>query len=137
MPENEFILPVRVYYEDTDAAGVVYYANYLKFMERARTEWLRKIGFEQDKLNREKNILFAVRNVIIDYIKPAYFNEMLSVRSKLAVQRSASLVFHQSIFNENDEELCKAEIKIACLNSISMKPEPIPKTILMEMDHVN
>lgn len=137
MPENEFILPVRVYYEDTDAAGVVYYANYLKFMERARTEWLRKIGFEQDRLNREKNILFAVRNVTIDYKKPAYFNEMLSVRSKLVEQRSASLVFHQSIFNEENKELCKAEIKIACLNSKNMKPEPIPKTILTEMDHVN
>lgn len=136
MPENEFILPVRVYYEDTDAAGVVYYANYLKFMERARTEWLRNIGFEQDKLNKEKNILFAVRNVTIDYKKPAYFNEMLSVRSKLVDQRSASLIFHQSIFNADNMELCEAEIKIACLNSISMKPEPIPKTILMEMDHV-
>ena len=137
MPENEFILPVRIYYEDTDAAGVVYYANYLKFMERARTEWLRNIGFEQDILNKEKNILFAVRNVTIDYKKPAYFNEMLSVKSKIVDQRSASLVFHQSIFNDDNVELCEAEIKIACLNSINMKPEPIPKTILMEMDHVN
>jgi len=137
MIENEFIWPVRVYYEDTDAAGVVFYANYLNFMERARTEWLRKIGFEQDKLKQEKNILFAVRSVIIDYLKPAYFNELLSVRSKLIDQRPASLVFNQSIFNDNNVKLCVAEIKIACLNSINMKPEPIPETILTEFDHVN
>ncbi len=137
MIENEFIWPVRVYYEDTDAAGVVFYANYLNFMERARTEWLRKIGFEQDKLKQEKNILFAVRSVIIDYLKPAYFNELLSVRSKLIDRRPASLVFNQSIFNDNNVKLCVAEIKIACLNSINMKPEPIPETILTEFDHVN
>ena len=106
-------------------------------MERARTEWLRKIGFEQDKLKQEKNILFAVRSVIIDYLKPAYFNELLSVRSKLIDQRPASLVFNQSIFNDNNVKLCVAEIKIACLNSINMKPEPIPETILTEFDHVN
>ncbi len=137
MIENEFIWPVRVYYEDTDAAGVVFYANYLNFMERARTEWLRKIGFEQDKLKQEKNLLFAVRNVTIDYLKPAYFNELLSVKSKLIDQRPASLVFNQSIFNDNNVKLCVAEIKIACLNSINMKPKPIPKTILTELDHVN
>ncbi len=137
MIENEFIWPVRVYYEDTDAAGVVFYANYLNFMERARTEWLRKIGFEQDKLKQEKNLLFAVRNVTIDYLKPAYFNELLSVKSKLIDQRPASLVFNQSIFNDNNIKLCAAEIKIACLNSINMKPEPIPETILTEFDHVN
>ncbi len=137
MIENEFIWPVRVYYEDTDAAGVVFYANYLNFMERARTEWLRKIGFEQDKLKQEKNILFAVSNVTIDYLKPAYFNELLSVKSKLINQRPASLVFNQSIYNDNDVKLCEAEIKIACVNSINMKPEPIPKTILTELDHVN
>ncbi len=137
MIKNEFVWPVRVYYEDTDAAGVVFYANYLNFMERARTEWLRKIGFEQDKLKQEKNILFAVRNVTIDYLKPAYFNELLSVRSKLIDQRPASLVFNQSIFNDNNVKLCVAEIKIACLNSINMKPEPIPETILTEFDHVN
>ncbi len=137
MSESDFILPVRVYYEDTDAGGVVFYANYLKFMERARTEWLRKLGFEQDKLRQEKNILFAVRNVTIDYLKPAYFNELLSVKSKIIDQRPASLLFHQSVFNENDDKLCEAEIKIACINCISKKPEAIPETILMELDHVN
>lgn len=137
MIKNEFVWPVRVYYEDTDAAGIVFYANYLNFMERARTEWLRKIGFEQDKLKQEKNLLFAVRNVTIDYLKPAYFNELLSVKSKLIDQRPASLIFNQSIFNDNNVKLCVAEIKIACLNSINMKPKPIPKTILTGLDHVN
>ena len=137
MFENEFLFPVRVYYEDTDAAGLVYYANYLKFMERARTEWLRRIGFEQDVLREENNILFAVSNVVIDYKKPARFNELLTVQSKLVSQRPASLVFNQSIYNVENVQLCEAEIKIACINSTSMKPEPIPETIIKELDHVN
>ena len=80
---NEFTWIVNVYYEDTDAGGVVYHANYLRFMERARTEWLRSIGIEQDRLNKDHEIIFAVRKVIIDYIKPAVFNELLTVNSKI------------------------------------------------------
>ncbi|MEJ1469461.1 MAG: YbgC/FadM family acyl-CoA thioesterase, partial [Candidatus Sedimenticola sp. (ex Thyasira tokunagai)] len=75
----EFIWPVRVYYEDTDSGGVVYYANYLKFMERARTEWLRQLGFEQDELLEKEGILFAVRRVAVDYLRPARFNDELLV----------------------------------------------------------
>jgi acyl-CoA thioester hydrolase len=81
--QNTFALPVRVYFEDTDLAGVVYYANYLKFMERARTEWLRARGFEQDALIRELGIVFAVRSVQVDYLRPARFNELLEVRASV------------------------------------------------------
>jgi acyl-CoA thioester hydrolase len=131
--KNEFKLQVRVYYEDTDAGSVVYHSNYLKFMERARTEWLRHIGFEQDILIEENEILFAVRHINIDFHKPAHFNELLNVKTHITDQRKASLVFEQIIFNQTEEIICKARIKIACLNYKTMKPEPIPETIISEL----
>ncbi len=134
---NEFTWPVRVYYEDTDAGGVVYYANYLKYLERARTEWLRSLGFEQDKLVQEDGIIFAVRKVIIDYMKPAVFNELLAVNAKILEIRKASLLFEQSITNQLKDILCQAEIRIACLDTKTMKPVSMPEHILSELDHVN
>ena len=132
--KKEFTLQVRVYYEDTDAGGVVYHSNYLNFMERARTEWLRHIGFEQHTLIEKDEILFAVRKVNIDFHKPALFNELLNIKTRIMHTRRASLVFEQIIFNQSKETICKAEIKIACLNSSTMKPEPIPETIISELN---
>lgn len=132
--KKEFTLQVRVYYEDTDAGGVVYHSNYLNFMERARTEWLRHIGFEQHTLIEKNEILFAVRKISIDYHKPALFNELLNIKTRIIQSRRASLVFEQIIFNQSEETICKAEIKIACLNSNTMKPESIPETILLELN---
>ena len=132
--KNEFNMQVRVYYEDTDAGGVVYHSNYLNFMERARTEWLRHIGFEQHTLIEKDEILFAVRKISIDYHKPALFNEQLNIKTRVIHTRRASLVFEQIIFNQSEETICKAEIKIACLNSTTMKPEPIPETIISELN---
>ena len=132
--KKEFELQVRVYYEDTDAGGVVYHSNYLNFMERARTEWLRHIGFEQNVLIEQDRILFAVRKVNIDFHKPALFNELLNIKTRIMHARRASLVFEQIIFNQSKETICKAEIKIACLNSSTMKPEPIPENILLELN---
>jgi len=132
--KNEFNMQVRVYYEDTDAGGVVYHSNYLNFMERARTEWLRHIGFEQHTLIEKDEILFAVRKISIDYHKPALFNERLNIKTRVIHTRRASLVFEQIIFNQSEEIICKAEIKIACLNSTTMKPEPIPETIFSELN---
>ena len=133
----EFSWPVRVYYEDTDAGGVVYYANYLKYLERARTELLRKLGFEQDQLAQQECIIFAVHRVVIDYLKPAFFNELLKVNAKIAEVRKASMVFEQSILNQQDESLCQAEIKIACLDKNTMKPVSIPASIISELAHVD
>ena len=131
---NIFQWPVRVYYEDTDAAGVVYYANYLKFMERARTEWLRDFGFEQDAL-REQGIIFVVRNVAIDYLRPALFNQLLTVETIVMHYGKASISFDQKvIFNE--QKLAVATIKLACINEKTFRPVPIPETILKEMKHV-
>lgn len=134
---TEFSWPVRVYYEDTDAGGVVYYANYLKYLERARSEFLRKLGFELDRLAREENILFIVRKVTIDYLKPALFNELLNVSAKITELRKVSMLFQQTIRNRNNECICQAEIRIACIDQTTMKPVTIPEFILSELEHVD
>jgi len=85
------VWPVRVYYEDTDAGGVVYYANYLKFLERARTEWLRELGYEQDTLMQD-GIIFAVRRVTIDYLRPARFNQLLEVQTTVISLGATELI---------------------------------------------
>ena len=126
---KEFNWPVRVYYEDTDSGGVVYYANYLKFMERARTEWLRHFGLEQDALRDQFGIIFAVRKVQIDYILPAIFNDELIVTAGVIKKGKASINFAQTITRNNDL-LSTAEIKIACLDAELFKPVSIPQQIL-------
>ena len=122
-------LPVRIYYEDTDAGGVVYYANYLKFFERGRTELLRDFNIQQDIL-LTKNIAFVVRKVEMDCIKPARFNELVSVKTTITNRRKASLTFKQEILHENNELLCQAETLIACVNLQKMKPTAIPAEII-------
>ena len=100
-----FVWPVRVYYEDTDSGGVVYYANYLKFMERARTEYLRHLGYEQDELIKNENIIFAVRTINVDYHKPARFNEQLEVSARVIECKKASMLFEQVICRKQDSQL--------------------------------
>lgn len=127
-----FSWPVRVYYEDTDAGGVVFYANYLKFFERARTEMLRSYGFEQDRLIAEDNVIFVVRSVSIDYLKPARFNEQILVNAEIIENRKTSLTFEQTITRQHDL-LCSGKVRIACLDAQSMKPKPIPIAILEQL----
>jgi len=130
---NEFILPVRVYYEDTDAGGVVYYANYLRFMERARTEWLRTLGFEQDQLAQELSVVFAVAGLEIAYRKPARFNDALSVSAKIDTIGRASLLFKQEIWREGSnnsrELLTTASVKVVCVNTGTFRSMTIPTAI--------
>jgi len=129
---NRFSWPVRVYYEDTDAGGVVYYANYLKFMERARTEWLRELGFEQDELIAREDVLFAVRHIEIDYLQPARLNDALNVELELVDVRSASLTVAQQITKQNEScVLCKGIVEIVCLKASSFRPAALPTTIRM------
>ncbi len=127
-----FNWPVRVYYEDTDSGGVVYYANYLKFMERARTEFLRQHGFEQDQLIDKQNIIFAVRSVQCDYKSPARFNDELFVSAKIIELKKASMLFEQKIVRTcyPDQILCQGQIRIACLHADSFKPCAIPNSIM-------
>ena len=147
---REFSWPVRVYYEDTDSGGVVYYANYLKFMERARTELLRSIGFEQDKIQQELGILFAVVSANIQYKKPARFNDELNVITSITSLGKASISFKQSIYREvshlesahqtdgSDEKisglLSEADIKIACLNAKKFTAQSIPASIIKKIN---
>jgi acyl-CoA thioester hydrolase len=129
----EFKWQARVYYEDTDAGGVVFYANYLKYMERARTEWLRSVGFEHEQLINDHGLIFAVKNVTIDYKKPARLDDLLTVTSSILNHRGASITFHQLIKNENDDLLTQAEVKVACLNATTLKATPMPEALLTEL----
>jgi acyl-CoA thioester hydrolase len=126
---------VRVYYEDTDAGGIVYYANYLKFLERARTEWLRQLGTEQDIL-LERSVGFVVKRVEMDNHAPARFNDLLCIESEIVELKRASLVFKQTVISPNEQCLVNALIKVACVNLSSMKPQAIPDNILGEFSRV-
>lgn len=126
---TEFIFPVRVYYEDTDAAGVVYYANYLKFMERTRTEWLRQLGFEQTELRQKHQIIFVVKHVNIDYRKPAKFNDVLQITTQITKLGKASIMVLQKVQRENDN-LCVATVKLGCVHIDNFRPHPLPLVIL-------
>ncbi len=129
---KKFNWPIRIYYEDTDSGGVVYYANYLKFMERARTEWLRSFSIQQDDLRERFGIIFAVRHVQIDYLLPAKFNDELVVESKVNKKGKASITFEQIVMC-GTEVLVKANIKIACLDVNLFKPQPMPAEILEKL----
>jgi len=120
-----FSIPVRVYYEDTDSGGVVYHSNYLNFMERARTEWLRALGFEQDELLREYGVLFAVSAVSVAFHKPARFNELLAVTVALDRRGAASLTLKQEV-RRSEQVLASAEVRIACLDAQRFAPVAIP-----------
>jgi acyl-CoA thioester hydrolase len=129
-----FSWPVRVYYEDTDLGGVVYYANYLKFLERARSEWLRHLGVSQSRLLETERLLFAITAVELRYLKPARFEDELIVTVELDRLRRASMSFRQAIFRaRTDEELlCTAEVTAACLDADTLRPRPLPAHLFPE-----
>ena len=120
---------VRVYYEDTDSGGVVYHSNYLNFMERARTEWLRHLGFEQTDLRDNLNVLIVVHSLQIQFKKPAKFNDLLIVKSQLTALGNSSWQCAQAIY-KGDELLVEAQVKAAFINSISFKPTRIPAAVM-------
>ncbi len=129
---NEFLMPVRVYIEDTDAGGIVYYVNYLKFMERARTEFFRELGFGKAGANKE-GYQFVVHSAQIEYKKPARLDDMLNVSAKLVKLRGASLFFEQEV-RRDDDILSNAEVKIACVDGASLRPVPLPPEVLAKLD---
>ena len=129
MREKEFIWPIRVYYEDSDAGGFVYHTNYLKFMERTRTEWLRHLGFEQTQLREQYHLVFVIRQLSIDYLKPAFFNDLLNVTSDLTQLGKVSMTLSQQVLRDT-EVLCKATVKIAAINPIDQRIQPLPWDML-------
>ncbi|ACQ94300.1 tol-pal system-associated acyl-CoA thioesterase [Tolumonas auensis DSM 9187] len=128
MINSEFSWPVRIYYEDTDAGGIVYNANYLKFLERARTEWLRQLGIEQDQL-LQHNVAFVVRHIDIEFRNAARFNQLLAVSCRVAQLKRASMVFSQVIADETGRVIVTANVTIACVNLAAMKPIAIPEDV--------
>jgi len=127
-----FKWPVRVYYEDTDAAGVVFYANYLNFMERARTEWLRSLGFEQTTLFHDHNVVFVVRSLAVEFARPALFNDALEVTVEPQGAHGGVIDIAQKV-QRGAHELVTATVKIACVNTQSFKPVRIPPAILEKL----
>jgi acyl-CoA thioester hydrolase len=120
-----------IYWEDTDAGGVVYYANYLKFMERCRTEWLRALGIDQQRLRAERRLQFVVVNVSVDFLRPAVLHDEIIVTAELQRLTGATMVFKQTIMR-GAEQLIDATARVACLDSGVLKPRAIPKDLFME-----
>lgn len=119
--------PIRVYYEDTDLAGIVYYANYLKFIERARTEWVRGLGIDQGALLARDGIVFAVRRVAADYLAPARFDDLLEVRSTLGALTPARVLLHQEVWRARDR-LFSAEVTLVALHETG-RPVRLPAAL--------
>lgn len=127
-----FSWPVRVYYEDTDAGGVVYYANYLSFMERARTEWLRASGFGQPEMAATYGVLFVVRAVHIDYLKPSRFDDSLQVTVEVVNVGGSRIRFLQRVLR-GDEEIVRAEVDVVCVSTDTFRPARLPREMRTTM----
>jgi acyl-CoA thioester hydrolase len=128
---RKFELVQRIYWEDTDAGGVVYYANYLKFMERCRSEWLRNLGVDQRLLRAERQLQFAVVCVHVDFRKPAMLDDEIIVTAELEHLRGATISFKQTVLRDG-QSLIDASTRVACLDSGTLKPRAIPKDLFVE-----
>ena len=129
------VFSIGVYYEDTDAGGVVYYANYLKFIERARTEYLRELGLEQDELKQKDSIIFVVRKVEAEYLLPAKFNQALIVETTITTLNKISVLFEQKILDKKSNKvLFTALVKVVCVSSQTFKASRIPTHILEKLN---
>jgi acyl-CoA thioester hydrolase len=126
-----FSHPCSIYWEDTDAGGVVYYANYLKFMERCRTEWLRALGLDQQRLRAERYLQFVVVSVAVDFLRPAVLHDEILVTAELERLGGATIHFRQTIMR-GDEQLIDAAVRVACLDARTLKPCAIPKDLFVE-----
>ena len=123
-----FTWPARVYWEDTDGGGVVYYANYLRFLERARTEWLRACGFSQTELLKSTGVMFVVANLSIDYRRPARLDDTLDISCDVQMEGNVCMEFAQRI-RRAEEVLVEASVRVACLDAQSFRPKRIPADI--------
>ena len=128
---KKFELLQRVYWEDTDAGGVVYYANYLKFMERCRTEWLRFLGIDQHRLRLDRGLQFAVVCVRVDFLRPAVLDDEIIVTAELERLSGATISFKQTIMR-GEARLIDASTRVACLDSGTLKPRAIPTDLFLE-----
>jgi acyl-CoA thioester hydrolase len=130
----QFVFPVRVYWEDTDAGGVVYYANYLKFFERARTEWLRACGIEQANLQKHEDLVFAIRALSVEYLAPAKLDDVLSVTVDVMHLSAVRFSLRQAaIDHTSGATLCRADVEAVALKASSFKPKRIPTELLKRL----
>ena len=127
-----FSWPLRIYYEDTDLSGVVYHANYLRYFERARTEWVRALGLAQDRLMQSEGLAFTVADLQIRYLRPARLDDDLEVTVTVVQQRRASLLFDQQLRRERapNEILATAQVRVACVDVRSFRPRPLPAQLM-------
>ena len=128
---RSFSARFSVYWEDTDAGGVVYYANYLKFLERCRTDWLRAMHVDQQRLRAEQKLQFVVVNIEVAFLRPAVLHDEILVTAELERLSGATIVFKQTIMR-GTEQLIHATVRVACLDSGTLKPRPIPKDLFTE-----
>jgi acyl-CoA thioester hydrolase len=125
---KNFTWPVRVYFEDTDVGGVVYYANYLRFLERARSEWLRSMGFDQSRMMQDSGLGFAVRSVAAEYLKPARLDDELRVTCRIKMLGRAQVIFEQSV-ERGGETLLTATVRLACMDLARGRAAAVPTDI--------
>lgn len=134
MPIAPFTWPVRVYWEDTDAGGIVYHASYLRFLERARTEWLRAHGVDQSAFRQATGLAFLVRDMHLDFLRPALLDDELSVTVAVKERRPASILFGQAIGRADGTELVRARVRVACVDLDRMRPAPMPAGLIPGLD---
>lgn len=132
---TDFEWPIRVYYEDTDAGGVVYHARYLHFLERARTEWLRSLGVEQDRMISEQGLIFLVARLAIEYLRPARFNQALRATVTVASAGGVRLPMRQEIRDAAGTVYCRAEVIVVCVRASDLKPVRLPRFFSEEWSH--
>lgn len=121
----------RVYWEDTDGGGIVYYANYLRFLERSRTEWLRSLGFSQTELAREPGVLFAVVSITVEYRRPARLDDELAITCEPIRDGQVAIRFAQSILRADDDKpLVEAQVRVACVDARTLRPRKLPDSLL-------
>ena len=129
-----FSWPARVYWEDTDGGGIVYYANYLRFLERARTEWLRSLGYSQQALAREPGIVFAVASLTVEYRRPARLDDELAITCQPHAERAATIRFEQAIFRGRnpggEPPILTAEARVVCVDAHTLKPRRLPESLI-------
>lgn len=138
MTKKPFNWQIRIYYEDTDVSGVVYHANYLKYFERARTEWLRSLGFSQEHLMQKLDVAFTIVSLNINYRQPARLDDELRVELEVVRAGRASLIFEEKLVTNDDEQklLANGKFRVACVKASDFKPTPMPDAVLEEIQSV-
>lgn len=135
---NAFTIPVRIYYAETDAGGVVYHSKYLDLLERCRTEWLRQLGHNQQKLISEHNIVFVVRNINIDYLRPGRLDDLLQIGLEVDKLGRSQIVFRQHVRRQEEDgswtELAAARVQIVCIDFAKFKSAPIPDWLRAQLE---